>query len=161
MSATTEHLNGRKQRSGHALGVYLFLRKGETVLLSLRKNTGYFDGYYGLVSGHVEDGESMIDAMMREAKEEANLTICPKSLHIVHLMHRKTTQFHIDVFFECKEWEGEISNVELDKCGGLHFFSFDNLPNNVIPYIRQALEAATEHKMYSENGWSLSPTSNH
>src|SRR3989344_3341501 len=92
---------GAKKRSGAAVNAYLLLRKRETVLLSLRKNTGYFDGCYGLVSGHVEDGEPASAAMIGEAKEEANLVIRPESLQVVHLMHRKTNRLNIDVFFEC------------------------------------------------------------
>lgn len=64
-------------------------------MLSLRKNTGYF----GLISRHVEDHESARSAMVREAKEEANLIIHSESLTVAHLMHRKTDRFNIDIFF--------------------------------------------------------------
>ena len=160
MLAIIEHLNGKKKRSGQALGVYLLLRKRAAVLLSLRKNTGYFDGYYGLVSGHVEDGESMTDAIIREAKEEANLILNPKSLQVVHLMHRKSNQYNVDVFFECTNWEGKLMNMELNKCGGLQFFSLEDLPSNMIPYIQQALHSISAKKSYSEEGWPLSSRSN-
>ena len=56
--------------------VYLILKdNNENVLLSLRKNTGYKDGFWGLVSGHIEKGEPASLAMAREAKEEANIII--------------------------------------------------------------------------------------
>lgn len=144
-----------KKRSGATLNAYLLLRKEDSVLLSLRKNTGYFDGCYGLVSGHVEDGEPLSAAMIREAKEEANLLIRPESLKVVHVMHRKTNRFNIDVFFECANWEGDPINLEPGKCAKLNFFSLESLPENLIPYIRVALQAALEGSVYSEDGWGF------
>ena len=57
------------------------------VLLALRKNTGYNDGKYELPGGHVEEGEDLIDAMIREAKEELNINLKRKNLSIVHILH--------------------------------------------------------------------------
>lgn len=154
MVTIVESLSAQK-RSGAAVNACLILRKKDKVLLSLRKNTGYFDECYGLVSGHVEDEEPASLAMIREAKEEANLIIHPESLKVVHLMHRKTNRFNIDIFFECTSWSGEIANLEPNKCAELNFFSLENLPNNLIPYIRQALHAVLQGTVYSEGGWTL------
>lgn len=144
-----------KKRSGAAINVYLLLKRNDKILLSLRKNTGYFDEHYGLISGHVEDGESASMAIIREAKEEAGLNIGHEQLIFVHAMHRKTDRFNVDVFFECKNWEGEPSNLEMDKCAELHFFPIKNLPINLIPYIGQALYAITYRVPYAEDGWYL------
>lgn len=38
--------------------VYLIPRDGDKVLLSLRQNTGWKDGWYSLVAGRVEAGET-------------------------------------------------------------------------------------------------------
>ena len=154
MTAIVKNLDAKK-RSGAVVNAYLLLRKEKKVLLSLRRNTGYFDGYYGLVSGHVEDQESASSAMIREAKEEANLIICSKSLKVVHLMHRKTNRFNIDVFFECTNWEGKLHNLEPDKCAELDFFSLENLPENLVPYIARALRSVSHEVVYSEEGWDL------
>ncbi len=154
MTAIVESLNVKK-RSGASVNAILILRKEDKILLSLRKNTGYFDGYYGLVSGHVEDGEPASAAMIREAKEEANLIIRPESLKVVHVMHRKTNRFNMDIFFECANWEGTMTNLEPNKCEELNFFSLEQLPDNIIPYISLALKAASQKDIYSEAGWIL------
>lgn len=154
MTAIVDSL-GIKKRSGATVNTYLLLRQEEQVLLSLRKNTGYFDEFYGLVSGHVEDGESASSAIIREAKEEANLIIHPEQLKVVHVMHRNTNRFNIDIFFECMSWEGKLTNLEPGKCAALNFFSLRHLPENLIPYIGQALRAVIQGVVYSEEGWAL------
>jgi len=61
--------------------------KGKQVLLALRKNTGYRDGEYELPGGHVEAGEDLYDAMIREAEEELSINIKRQDLEIVHIFH--------------------------------------------------------------------------
>lgn len=146
----------KKMRSGASVNVYLILRKNDEVLLHLRKNTGYCDGFYGLVSGHVEDGEPATQAMIREAYEEAGIHIQPSALKAVHILHRKTNRLNIDIFFECNSWTGAITNQEPDKCLSLEFFSMKDLPSNMIDYISCALKHAFGRNLYSEIGWGVS-----
>src|SRR5437868_3941505 len=112
-----------KKRTGNTfVTVYLILKKGDQTLLSLRKNTGYCDDFYGLVSGHVENDESATAAMIREAYEEAGIVLSPSDLKVVHIGHRKTDRFCIDVFFECTSYQGTLENKEPEKCATLQFF---------------------------------------
>lgn len=56
------------------------------VLLALRKNTGYRDGEYELPGGHVDTGEDLMQAMVREAKEELLIDIKEEDLKIAHIL---------------------------------------------------------------------------
>ncbi|KKT86389.1 MAG: NUDIX hydrolase, partial [Microgenomates group bacterium GW2011_GWA1_Microgenomates_45_10] len=56
---------------------YVILQRENKILLQRRYNTGYEDGNYSFVSGHVEQGESYINAIIREAKEEAGVELKP------------------------------------------------------------------------------------
>ena len=142
-----------KVRSGTNVNAYLILKKEKQILLHLRKNTGYYDGYYGLVSGHIEDGESAKEGLVREAKEEAGISIDALHLHFVHCLHRQTNRLNIDLFFECDHWKGEIMNREPEKCTVLQFFPIHDLPSNMVGYVAQVVECATREKYYSEQGW--------
>lgn len=141
------------QRSKAVLNVYLILKKKDQILLTQRKNTGYFDGYYSLVSGHVEENESATLALKREAKEEIGITISPEHLIFHSLMHRKTDRNNIDLFFECSIYDHEIVNLEPHKCADVCFFPLNQLPEKTIPYIQQALLNNVEK--YHEEGWSF------
>lgn len=145
-----------KERFKITPACYLILiRDGETLLLR-RFNTGFQDGNYGLVAGHLDGDESFRDAMVREAQEEAGIVVDKEDLNIVHIMHRSkidTTGERIDLFLTTEKWEGEIKNMEPEKCDELSWFPLNNLPANTIPYIREVLENIQNKKIYSEFGF--------
>jgi len=134
--------------------VYLILAMNNKILLTRRYNTGFHDGEYSFPAGHLNGGETMISAMIREAKEEVGITLKPKDLQLVHVMHRKEpSEEMINFFFTAENWEGAPKIIEPHKCDDLDWFDLDNLPDNVIPYIRQAITCFKERRFYSEIGW--------
>ena len=141
------------KRSGTHVNSYLLLKKDNKVLLHLRKNTGYCDGMWSLVAGHVEDGESATDGMIREAREEIGIELSPAQLKVVHIMHCKTNRHNIDIFFQCTSWQGTIQNCEPEKCERLEFFSLHALPSNIVEYTAAALTMIAKGEFYSEQGW--------
>ncbi|HXF90504.1 MAG TPA: NUDIX domain-containing protein [Candidatus Nitrosotenuis sp.] len=136
-----------------AVCVYLILQRDNKVLLGLRQNTGFADGKWGLISGHVESQESARSALSREVAEEIGITVKVEDLCIVHVMHRRSDRENIDIFMTCRSYQGEIHNQEPHKCGKLAFFSQDQLPEFVIDYIAHALKNIKNGITYSEYGW--------
>jgi 8-oxo-dGTP diphosphatase len=141
------------ERFAMIASVYLLFVRGEEILLLRRANTGYEDGNYGLVAGHVEEGESITHAAIREAHEESGVNIEPSDLILKTTMHRRQSDERVDFFFEPKKWGGELINTEPDKCDDLRWFLLNELPENIIPYIRQAIECYRKGEIYSEWGW--------
>ena len=140
-----------KKRFGIIASVYLVLIQDNKTLLLLRKNTGFEDGNYGLVAGHVEDNETLKEAMIREAKEESGIDIKVGDLELRNVLNRhEVGNERVDFFFSVSKWEGEIINNEPEKCGGLEWFDADALPGNVINYIWQALEDVKNNIFYRE-----------
>jgi len=135
------------------VAVHLFLLQENQVLLLRRCNTDYMDGMYSVVAGHVEAGENVIQAMHREAKEEAGITIDEADLHITQVMHRKSDTERIDYFFIATKWQGEIQNGEPNKCDDLSWFDIDKLPDNMIPYVRYAIGASLQDQKFTLYGW--------
>ena len=139
--------------------VYLVLIDGGRLLMSRRFNTGYEDGRYSLVAGHVDGDEPLGVAMAREAMEEAGLTIDPADLTLVHTMHRRGNKARGDeervgFFFRAERWVGRPENREPHKCDDLAWFPMDEWPNTTIPYIRTALEHVLAGRPYSDLGWT-------
>ena len=133
--------------------VHLFLIRDGRILLLRRFNTGYEDGNYSVVAGHLDGGEKVRDAAVREAAEEVGILIAPQDVEVVGVMHRKSNDERIDWFVTIRRWTGEIRNAEPDKCDALAWFAPDRLPPNIIPYVRRAIENYTRGIWFDSFGW--------
>ena len=133
--------------------VHLFLVCDGQVLLLRRFNTGYEDGKYSVVAGHLNGDEQIKAAMIREAREEVDIEISPPDLRVVGVMHRKSNDERIDFFLVASSWSGEITNREPGKCDQLAWFDMDELPGNVIPYVRRALDNYRKGSWFDSFGW--------
>lgn len=140
-------------RPPHIVAVYLLLFRGSSTLLARRQNTGFEDGKYSLISGHVEAGETAHAAMVREAREEAVVTVLPEDLVLTHCMHRRSKDARIDLFFTVERWGGEPIIGEPEKCDDLRWFPLDELPEDTIPYIRTVIAHHRAGIRYSSVGW--------
>ena len=119
--------------------VNLLLRNGDNILLGLRQG-GFADGMYSLPAGHLDLGESVRDAVIREAREEIGVTIAPANVRFVQVMHNSYGIGRMAFFFEVRTWTGDIANREPAKCRELRWFPLDALPGtSMIPYIRDAI----------------------
>lgn len=136
------------------VAVHLILIENGKILLLRRYNTGYEDGNYSVVAGHIDGNESVIKAMQREALEEAGISINEEDLKIVYTMHRKANDREsIDYFLLCEKYTGEINIMEKDKCDELAFYDLSNMPSNVIPYVKKAIEDYRNDIQFSVYGW--------
>lgn len=137
--------------------VFLVLVRDNKILLARRYNTGYEDGNYNMVAGHVDGRETMREAMAREAKEEAGMIVKPEDFRHVLTMHRWCVDGggheRVGFYFTTDRWEGEIRNTEPEKCDDLSWFSFDELPANMTPHIRHAIEMYQKGETYAEFNW--------
>jgi ADP-ribose pyrophosphatase YjhB (NUDIX family) len=135
--------------------VYLIPIKGSKVLLSRRYNTGWMDGKYSLISGHLDGGEPASKAMIREAYEEAKIKVKTKDLIPLTVLHRNSNsgREYIDFFFAVKKWQGEPEIGELDKYDDLSWFDTKKLPKNTLPYIKDIIKNIKKLPAFSEIGW--------
>lgn len=86
---------------------YLVLMQDNKVLLLQRANTGYHDGDYSVIAGHVEQGETFTDTVMREAKEEAGILLHRDSVSVAHIQHRKSDtdgSERVHTYFVATSW---------------------------------------------------------
>jgi ADP-ribose pyrophosphatase YjhB (NUDIX family) len=133
---------------------YLILKKEGKFLLMKRKNTGFKDGMYSLVSGHVDEGENFKDAMIREAKEEVGIEIEKEELKATNVIHRKSEgRTYVDIFFQAEKWEGQPENMEPKKCSKISWFHKEEIPENIVDYVEYVIEDLNTGMTYEEKGW--------
>ncbi len=130
------------------VAVYILLIKEDKVLLGRRFNTGWQDGNYGLPSGHLEENETVIGALLRETKEETGVDVKTEDAQFVHVMHRKS--IYVDFFFLAKKWSGDPKIMEKDKCDDMQWFPLNNLPENIVPSVKFAIENYQKELSFSE-----------
>ena len=136
------------------IAAYLMLVKDGQVLLLKRANTGYQDGNYSLIAGHLDGGETAKQSIIREAEEESGVKLKEAELEVVHVMHRyRPEREYIDIYLRAGNWSGEIVNKEPKKCDELKWCPLEGLPKNIIPEVKLALENIQKKIFYGEFGW--------
>jgi len=120
--------------------VHLFFFRGNQILLLRRFNTGFRDGEYSVPAGHLDGGETVMQAGIREGKEEVGVGIRESNMTFSSVMHRIEDEERVDFFLQVHKWDGEPFNAEPDKCDDVRWVEINNLPANTVPYVRQALE---------------------
>ena len=112
------------------------------------------------VAGHVDPGESVTRAALREIGEEVGLGLAPERLRVVGVMHRKSDDERVDFFLAC-ELDGEEAprNREPGKCSELVWACLVDLPADTIPYVRAALVSYRRGVWFEEFGWETAARS--
>jgi 8-oxo-dGTP diphosphatase len=149
--------NSKKPRFRATVTVSLIVIQDNQILLLRRYNTGYADGQYGLVAGCVDEAESITQAMIREAYEEAGITLLPEWLKLCCVMYcskgERNTEC-VDFIFTAAHWSGAIKNNEPHKCDDLRFFPLNNLPSNIIPHVKEGIiNSLKSDQFFIEYGW--------
>ena len=83
------------------------------VLISKRKNRSNFNGFWEYPGGKIEVGESVINGLLRETKEELGLTlsyscISPLAFSIDKSKEQETTL----LLFVSRKWNGQAQSME-------------------------------------------------
>lgn len=137
------------------MAVYGLLWRDGQLLLLRRKGSGYRDGQLSLPAGHLDGGESIVNGLRREVREELGVEITTQSLKCVMHRERETPNDaeYIDFFFHVDTWRGEPTIQEPDKCAELLWVDPRNLPDDIVSYVRAAIigsERLLEHGEASE-----------
>ena len=139
----------------YPVAVHVLLLRGDQILLVRRRNTGFEDGKLSVVAGHVEPGESVTQAALRETREEVGLALSAPRLSVVGVMHRKSDDERVDFFlaYRLGDGDGEPENREPEKCSELLWADVTRLPGDTIPYVRAGIEHLGRGVWFHEFGW--------
>lgn len=140
-------------RAKFPVTVHLFFFHEDQILLARRFNTGYRDGEYSVPAGHLDGDETVRAAAAREAEEEIGVRIEAGDLRFSSVMHRNEGEERVDFFVQAQKWEGKPFNAEPDKCDDLRWVDVGALPDNTIPYVRQAIANHLNGITFEEFGW--------
>ncbi|MYV98359.1 NUDIX domain-containing protein [Streptomyces sp. SID3343] len=140
---------------GHGVGLHLILVAHRHVLLGLRRNTGFADGWWHVPGGRLDPGESVAEGAIREAREELGIEIDPDDLAFGHLNHHLDADgiARLGVFFTATRWRGEPVNAEPDKCAKIAWFPLDDLPDDIVDYGLAGILHHAAGESFGTHGW--------
>lgn len=136
-----------KQRHTEPVDVHLILRRetvnGPEAFLSRRAGKVYATGLWHFVSGHTEDGEDVVAALIREATEESGVLIDPADVRFAVAVHHcpPSGKARIGLFFEVRTWQGTPHIREPAVCDAMGWFPLDAPPTPMVAYCRAGLDA--------------------
>ena len=133
----------------------MLIRKNEEtgkkeVLLALRKNTGYNDGEYELPGGHVDEGEDLMNAMIREAYEELKIKLKLEDLHIEHILHHYKGN-RLKFIISSEKYEGNLEIKKKEKCENLEWFNIEELPENLDKRAKKVIREIENNIFYDNS----------
>lgn len=125
----------------------VIMRDGKTLLAKRRGSHGA--GSWGSMGGHVEFGETPIEAIQREAREELGIELTNIRFASCASFAREGKQY-VDVSFVADLASGEPMIREHDRVEALEWFSLDALPSPLFEPVAMVLQAITEGTTYTE-----------
>ena len=104
-----------------------------------------------LPAGHVDEGENVYDAAIREAREELSITITKQDIIDSFVVNRRNKSLapYFDVYFEISSYKGQIKINEPEKCSELKWIDINNLPNDMIDFEIDAIRNRQRNIMFS------------
>ena len=143
-------------RYGSIVDVHVILRRRGRVLLLRRTGDVYASGKLCLPSGHLEEGESIVRAAVRETFEETGIALDPAGLRHVLSIHQRnpgTAETRIGFAFTPSAWDGEPVNAEPHKHSELVWADPAALPPDTAEYTAALITAAGRGLTFTLNGW--------
>lgn len=120
-----------------AVGVVIVVRRGDRVLLAQRSR-GLYIGQWGFPGGHIERGETVIDAAMRELDEETGVSADPlgvlTTFDVIERDEQGNVIVHYVLLAVLADWRhGE--GVAADDAAALRWLSVDEITAGPLPVL--------------------------
>jgi 8-oxo-dGTP pyrophosphatase MutT (NUDIX family) len=91
--------------------------------------------------------------MTREALEETGVLVKSEDLSVVHTVHQIGDKEYIDFYLQANKWNGDPSILEPDKCDDIQWFSLNELPDKLLPNVKDVLKQLENGQTFSEFKW--------
>lgn len=122
-----------------AVGVGVMIRRDNSVLLGRRRGA-HGQGSFGWPGGGLAFGETLSDAVTREALEEAGIVVKASRLLCVSNVV-EYERHYLDLEFEVTEFEGEPSVREPNLIESWDWYDLCSLPSPLFKPCQLALES--------------------
>lgn len=128
--------------------VFVILECDNKVFFLRRSNTGWADGLLTIPAGHVDKGDQIREAAVKEAKEEACVDVEIEDLEFVHVdfLRDEYTNF----YFKAKKWNGEPRLGEPELASEALWVDKAAIPEDVTPQLKRMFKQIETRNYFSE-----------
>ena len=112
LTGETIYKNEKIPANRYILVVLVFIQNSQGKFL-IQKRSKQKDGKYASTGGHPKTGETSIDGMITEIKEELGLTVKPEELELIFSGQENAKQVFFDIYYMRKDFN--ISDLKLQK----------------------------------------------
>lgn len=124
------------------VGLGVILQKSGQVLL-LKRRGSHGSGEWSFPGGHLEPFETFRECAVREIKEETGLDIAITKENPVATTNDffiRENKHYVTLYIEAKYITGEPKIREPEKCEGMDWFYWDNLPAPLFLPVRNLIK---------------------
>ena len=135
-----------EKRTTFPVGVNVLVLRDNQLLLGKRKNI-YGAGSWGLPGGHLELGEGVALAALRELKEETGLS--SDNLKFINFINDvREDEHYLQIGFLAEDIKVEPTLKEPDRCEEWKWFDLESLPENIFIAHQRQIMAFKENKYF-------------
>lgn len=121
------------------VGVYI-VNDNKEVLLSLR-SSAHATGFWCAPGGHMEYGETFLEAGARETKEEVDIDVSEVDVvGVISNVYPEENKHYVTIHMRAKKYSGEAKRMEPDKFSDMRWFPISALPENIFPATKTFLD---------------------
>lgn len=128
--------------------VFVILERDNKVFFLRRANTGWADGLLTIPAGHVDKGDLVKEAAIKETKEESLVDVAIEDLEFVHVDYIKDE--YINFYFRAQKWTGEPGLGEPHLASEAVWIDKHNLPADVTPQLKNLFQHIQQQSFFSE-----------
>ncbi|UTV30541.1 NUDIX hydrolase [Photobacterium atrarenae] len=96
----------------HECVSFLLIEDGKLLLEKRAEDKATDPGLNAIPGGHIERGESQIQALFREVKEELDVT--PKTYQFLCSLYHPTKELQLIHYYVVNAWEGALRSLEAE-----------------------------------------------
>jgi 8-oxo-dGTP diphosphatase len=134
------------------VGVGIVVLKNKTHILMHRRKSAHGKGYWGTGGGHLELGESLKQAALREFHEEAGKNVIisePRFLGVCNFTELYPKHY-VDISFVA-DWVSGQPDAGIDEVEQWQWFSLDELPEPIFPVVEKYIKALKSKQIFFDS----------
>ncbi len=128
--------------------VFVVLEKNDEIFFLRRANTGWADGLLTVPAGHVDKGDQIREAAIKEVSEEAGVEVLSEDLEFIHVDFIRDA--YTNFYFHTTKWQGEPKIGEPHLASEALWIHKDYLPDDLTPQLKNLFIEIKNKSYFSE-----------